>query len=435
MEVILNKQQEEAKNKIVNWFNNINDENQYFVLGGYAGTGKTFLINYIINNILNIPKESVAFVAPTGKASCVLIQKGATNAGTIHRLIYNAVEVEKTSVVNGKEIKTKKTEFIKKTESLPYKLIVVDEASMISLDIFTDLLSYGIPLLCAGDPGQLPAVGRKTDILDKPDFTLTEIVRQESDNIIVKLATMVRHKEYIPYGNYGDVIVVDKNSLSEEQYLNLLLKADQVLCGLNKTRREINLTIKKAKGLDIDKLNLKEKIMCYVNNYEKYLDEDEKYNLTNGTIGYVTECEILDDTLKVGKLRLKPDFLSEESENYLYDTGIFKTGQFTYDMHQRVYEMSDGTYKLKKFLEKKKKDENSDDYRKRVMESVLAQRNAVDEEHLVQFDTAYCISVHKSQGSEWDKVVLIDESWSFNEPEKWLYTGITRAKKKLVIIR
>ena len=86
-EVILNQQQEEAKDKIINWWKYQREEKQYFVLSGYAGTGKTFLAKYIVSKYLEIPEEKVAFIAPTGKAASVLIQRGAFNATTIHKLL------------------------------------------------------------------------------------------------------------------------------------------------------------------------------------------------------------------------------------------------------------------------------------------------------------------------------------------------------------
>ena len=117
--VQLNAQQEEAKNLIVKWFNsNPSGENLIFTLAGYAGVGKTFLIDYIINEVLKLPKNKVAFVAPTGKAASLLVQKG-NKATTIHRLVYNYVDSEKKDK-NGNAI----PKFIKKSDIPNFKISV-----------------------------------------------------------------------------------------------------------------------------------------------------------------------------------------------------------------------------------------------------------------------------------------------------------------------
>ena len=101
--------------------------------------------------------KKLHYVAPTGKAASVLVQRGASNATTIHKLIYNRIEKEYENEINGKIIKTKRFEFIKSHQFQTYKLIIVDEVSMVEKKIMEDLLSFGIPMICCGDAGQLPA--------------------------------------------------------------------------------------------------------------------------------------------------------------------------------------------------------------------------------------------------------------------------------------
>lgn len=148
MEYELNEGQSIAALAIKFWFENSSDVKQTFVLAGYAGTGKTYLIDYIIENLLNISPTDVAFITPTGKAASVLIQRGR-NASTIHRLIYNVVETEYTTKVGGKEIKCKKKSFVRKPSIPKYKLLIIDEISMVDADVMKDLLQYGIPILCS----------------------------------------------------------------------------------------------------------------------------------------------------------------------------------------------------------------------------------------------------------------------------------------------
>lgn len=434
-EIILNKQQNEAKDKILNWFQNETNKKQYFILGGYAGTGKTFLVNYIINSILEL--KNVAFIAPTGKAASVLAQRGAFNATTIHRLIYNRIETEYTSKVDGKVIKSKKVEFLKKPSISNYELIVLDETSMVSSEIMEDLLSFGRPVLCCGDPGQLPPCsGKSNGLLDNPDYTLTEIVRQESENSIVKLATKARAGLPIQYGDYGNVLVLNSENLSSGELSRLLIKADQVLCGTNQTRVAINNFIKQHMGLKIGKINNGEKVICLLNNWSLTLDEDENFFLVNGIIGSANNVLEINHEDNLTQITFTPDFSYLGTNNIIIDDSIFKNGEFTHKFHDKVYELENGNYQVKKILLPKKCYKNNDEYNKALKEYLIQKRDAVAEEQLNFFDSAYCISVHKAQGAEWDKVVVFDQSYIFGkDASKWLYTAITRAKKKLVIIK
>lgn len=92
---------------------------------------------------------------------------------------------------------------------------------------------------------QLPPILKSNGLLETPDAELTEIVRQSSDNSIIKIATMARNGEDIPDGNYGDVLVTRLDRLSEKSKKKLFLNADQVLCGKNATRRELNKIIRR----------------------------------------------------------------------------------------------------------------------------------------------------------------------------------------------
>lgn len=434
MNVILNTEQEKAKDLIVEWYNHGNkSEKQCFVLTGYAGTGKTFLITYIVHEILKLSENEVAYLAPTGKAACVLIQKGALNACTIHKLIYNRVEVISQEKIEGKIIKTKGYKFVKKPSIKNYKLIILDETSMVTKDIMNDLLSFNIPVICCGDLGQLPPIGRANDILKNPDINLTQIVRQEEGNSIIKLAEMARKGIPIQPGNYGNVIVARKELIPEASLKKALLSADQILSGKNKTSNRVNHQMKKWLGYDNTKLNVGEKVICLLNNWSEYVDSEEKYSLVNGVMGIVQDTKVLNEEEHLGVLSFKADFTDDVCESLIYDNNVFETDEFLYDFHDHVCLTDSGEYQIKKNIEKREGEDEAT-FKKRLRDFILQKKDAIYDEQLNFFNTAYCISVHKSQGSEWKKVVLFDEKDSFPEPEKWLYTGITRAKEKLLIL-
>jgi ATP-dependent exoDNAse (exonuclease V) alpha subunit len=439
MEFNLNSQQQEAAGLIEKWFETVKEtKKQVFVLSGYAGTGKTFLINIMIEKLGLKPSE-VAFGTPTGKAASVLIQRGR-DASTIHRMIYTPMDEEYEQRVGENTIRSHRVKFVKKDAIPDHKLIVLDEVSMVDEKMMGDLLSFGIPILATGDPGQLPPIQGENPLIKKPDYFLTEIVRQSMDNPIVRLATMARNKERIPYGNFGTVLVLDRRAITPENLKTLLLGADQIICGTNSSKVYLNNEVRKMKGIDVIKKKHPidgDKIMCTVNNWDIYLDEDMQFNLVNGTIGTASGCEVHDRVLNIGTLSFSPDFLEGVAvSDLLFDSGVFLNDEYTFDMHQRALVLPENRYKLKKYFSKKAETESHEEFQSRIMEMIRDSREAVEEKMINRFEYAYAISCHKSQGSEFDKVVVFDEGHIFGDSShKWLYTAITRAKNRLVIIR
>jgi exodeoxyribonuclease-5 len=404
MAIILNAEQKEAENKIKEWFSSAT--RQTFVLTGYAGTGKTSLLKHIVTETLGLcDGESAAFVTPTGKAATVLIKKGI-QASTVHRLIYQSIVEEKEVLVNGKKIKIEKLSF-RRREAIDkaIKLIVLDEASMVSDDILRDILNFGVKVILCGDDAQLPPVEGFNSYLKTPDYTLTTIVRQEKDNPIIHLSTLAREGKHIPYGNYGDkAFVISRRNFNGEQRKKLLLRAEQIICGLNRTRVQINEEVRGYRGFYGLPQN-GEKLICTLNNWEQFIDEQMKFNMVNGIIGTAIE-PFYEEAQAIGFMQFKPDFLNEVCPEALpFDAGIFMDGEYRY---------------------------RHGDYFERFNED----GEAVGAFTLNRFEYGYCISCHKSQGSEFENAIVFDESYAFKEDKnRWLYTAITRAKTKLIIVR
>ena len=393
-----------ADKLIQDWF--LHSTKQIFVLAGYAGTGKTTLLKHTVCETLGlVPDESAAFVTPTGKAANVLIRSGIT-ATTLHRLIYQSITQEQEIEVNGKKVKIEKLIF-KRRESIDksIKLIVLDEASMVSDSVLFDLMGFGVKMLLCGDNAQLPPVEGLNTYLQQPDYTLTAIVRQQLDNPIIRLSQMAREGKYIPYGKYGNSVAVNSKRLFiGERRKNYFLKADQIICGTNKTRTSINAEIRSFKKLG-QLPATDDKLICVLNNWEQYIDRDYRFNLVNGIIGTAYD-PFYDSNTGIGFMQFKPDFLDELCPEAIpFDTGIFT---------QDRYLFKHGDY-FERF------DENGE---------------PVGAFTLNRFEYGYCISCHKAQGSEYDNVIVIDESYAFKEDKnRWLYTAITRAKKKLILLR
>ncbi len=400
----LTADQSAAEKLIEDWF--LHSTKQIFVLAGYAGTGKTTLLKHVVTQTLKlVPDQSAAFVTPTGKAATVLIRSGIS-ACTLHRLIYQSIAEQKEVEVNGKKILVEKLSF-KRRESIDksIKLIVLDEASMVSDDVLFDLTEYGVKLLLCGDNAQLPPVEGSNGFMQTPDFTLRQIVRQQRDNPIILLSEMAREGKFIPYGSYsGTVAVMSKRTLVGERRKKTFLNADQIICGINKTRALINDEIRGYLGYG----NLPQsgdKLICTQNNWETFIDAEMRFNLVNGIIG-TAEDPYYGAGESIGFMQFKPEFLNEFCPDIVpFDTGIFENGAYRYkrgDYFEKLDEKGEpaGAFTLNRF------------------------------------EYGYCISCHKAQGSEFDNALIFDESYAFKEDKnRWLYTAITRAKKRLLILR
>ncbi|WP_375648637.1 ATP-dependent RecD-like DNA helicase, partial [Bartonella sp. MU70NMGDW] len=266
-----------------------------FRLFGYAGTGKTTLARYFAETV----DGSVQFAAFTGKAAQVLRSKGASNACTIHSLIYcPRGEEEVSDEVTGKKSIAPTFALNRRSAAAQAKLIIVDECSMVDEKLARDLMSFRTPILVLGDPGQLPPIsGGGFFSNGEPDFLLSEIHRQARDNPIIRLAMDVREGRDIAYGDYGEARVVTRKEVNQQ----LVLDADQVLVGVNRTRYLYNQRLRVLKGFTADYPQAGDKLVC--------LRNDPTKGLLNGSLWKVMTSQ--KETVKPSiNLLVKP----EESE-------------------------------------------------------------------------------------------------------------------------
>ncbi|MCD7729112.1 MAG: AAA family ATPase [Clostridia bacterium] len=403
MSAELTRDQVAAEKLIEKWFKT--SDRQIFVLTGYAGTGKTTLLKHVVCETLKlVPDKQAAFVTPTGKAATVLIRSGIP-ACTIHRLIYQTSTESVETELNGNVYTVEKLVF-RRRESIDkdIKLIILDEFSMVSDELLGDIIRFGTKVLLCGDDAQLPPVEGVNSFIFAADARLCEIVRQQEDNPIIALSQMAREGKFIPYGNYGNrAFVINARRTSPESRKRLLLKADQIICGTNKTRKKINDEVRLYMGRE-GLPAAGDKLICTLNNWEQFIDLDMQFNMVNGIIGTVQSVRYAGDS--IGFMTFKPDFLDEECPDELpFDSGIFTEGYYRYK-HGDYFEKFD--------------DEG----------------NPEGAFTLNRFEYGYCISCHKAQGSEFGSAIVFDEGYAFKEDKaRWLYTAVTRAKEKLIIIR
>ncbi|NWG71196.1 MAG: AAA family ATPase [Parvularculaceae bacterium] len=339
---------------------------QVFRLFGYAGAGKTTLARHIAENA----GGEVAFAAFTGKAAHVMRQKGCAGASTIHALIYRPTDQSEEGELM----------FSLRRDAPASKadLVIIDECSMVDAELGRDLLSFGKPVLVLGDPAQLPPVkggGFFTEA--EPDFMLTEIHRQAADNPIIRMSMDIREGREPEEADGDRVRLLSRREIGPE----MILAADQVLVGTNRTRRRYNERIRELRGFSGAAPEAGEKLVCLRNNKQK--------GLLNGGIWSVREQ--------------KPP---------------------RGDRARLVVEPEDGGKAVRISVPLQCFTEGPETVPFEV-------RRSADE-----FDFGYALTVHKSQGSQWDNVVLFDESYAFQDARaRWLYTGITRAAERLTLVR
>lgn len=374
-DIILTKKQSEGLKIAVGRYKN---REPYTYIAGFAGTGKSTLVQYIIEE-LNISENDIAYCAYTGKASLVLQQKGCPGATTAHKLLYHTRELPDGTFEHSP----------KKHPDEPLKLIIVDEVSMLEKEQWDILMQWGIPVICLGDPFQLPPIHEDNGVLQHPHIFLDEVMRQAQDSEIIRLSMDIREGRYLEKFKGQDVRVVSKDTITDR----LLITADAVLCGKNVTRYDLNRRMRKAIWGEqyIDEPINGDKCIC-LKNYWNVGD------LTNGTVGRVSNIIKKDDATLGTKMIA--DFEVDNSSWFprlSMDYKIFTEGKPT---------VNKDNWKM---------------YPKEIRP--------------MEFDYAYAITVHKSQGSEYSKVVVFNEYLGGDRDywRRWLYTAVTRASEKLVV--
>jgi exodeoxyribonuclease-5 len=391
--ILTNKQQEGLNIAVARY----KAKERWTCISGYAGSGKTTLVRFIINALQVNPEEDVAYIAFTGKAAQVLRQKGCPNAMTAHRLLYYSKPTP-----SGRFIYTPRP-------SIPYKIVVVDEVSMLSKELWELLLSHKVYIIACGDPGQLPPVSKDacTDILDHPHIFLDEIMRQAQESEIIRLSMDIREGRPIEYTKGNEIQVIPGSEIVGGMYL----WADQIITATNNARFQINALMREAANRG-PQPEIGDKIICNRNCWD-ISDMSETNALVNGTIGYITN---------INAINYMYPHRSLATPVPLFQTS-FKTeyGDEFIDVPIDQLTILDN----KKFLTPQQ-------------EYLFFKSPQLKMEPMpIEFNYGYAITCHRSQGSQWDKVLVLEEKFPFDREEhkRWLYTAVTRAAEKLVLVR
>ena len=261
---------------------------------------------------------------------------------------------------------------------------------MVGGKIGEDLLSYGLPMVVLGDLKQLPPVMASRMFLTHPDITLTEIMRQEKDSPIIYLSQLATNGIPIQYGVYGnnECVVIRKNELTDDH----LRESDIVICGTNAMRDIINKYIReRIQNIHSNRITTGDKLVCRQNKWAVKLNED--IALVNGLIGYVEDVYI-DGGPHDMLINFRPEF-----EDYKYFNKVAINHSYP-------------------FLP----------YEQRLRQNIRFMNGTA-------FEFGNAITCHLSQGSQYDTVLVYVENYTNSLYfRQWLYTAITRAKKRLILV-
>lgn len=393
MSIILTKKQEEGLKVAIQRFL---DGEKYTVISGYAGTGKSTLVKFIVQSLPGInPDTDVVYATFTGKAAQVLMSKGNQNAMTLHRLLYESIPKPDGTFLHRPRL------------SVDFPIVVVDEVSMAPKDMMELLFLHNCYVICLGDPFQLPPIDKNSDnhLLDSPHVFLDEVMRQAKESEIIRMTMDIRDGVKLEDFDGKDVKIYNQSALNT----GMLLWADQIICATNRTRIQINNNIRDLLGRG----NMPEdgdKVICLRNYWDNWADNGDY--LVNGTIGYLKNVYSSFNAIPYffggGLIDItRADFISDTDADYgnlQMDTKEILTGERCLD-NKTIYRLM----------------------RSRKFASLVP----------YEFTYGYCITCWKAQGSQWGKVLVIEEAFPFDieTHQRFIYTAATRAIEKLVLIR
>lgn len=370
----------------------------YTCIAGYAGTGKSTLIKFIIA-ALDLHPEEVCYVAYTGKAAQVLRQKGCPNAVTAHKLLYKAKPMP-----NGSYKFEPKTSLEEE-----YSIIVVDEISMLPKTMWERLLTHRVHVIAMGDPFQLPPIDTDSDnhVLDKPHVFLDEIMRQAAESEIIRLSMHIREgKPISEFKASGQQVLIYR---PDELVTGMYEWADQIICATNATRNQINMDMRNIKGFGPEPA-VGDKIISLRNQWEFFSNGSDPSPLTNGSIGTISNTDL--------KSVWVPKYINSQPVDFLYTTMVDENGD-RFDYIPVDYKaLTTGTKALT----------GQQEYQMRKLKKCP--------DPPFEFSYAYAITCHKAQGSEWPNILVFEERFPFDKEDhaRWLYTAVTRAENKLVLV-
>lgn len=457
----LNGDQKKAFDELKDFIHDKNDDNIY-VLKGWAGTGKTYCVSFLVRYVLDViyPNKNwykIAVTGPTNKSVRVIKKTtGIKNARVTFQTIHKLLGLTERITSDGQQEFVNQGDFepqIKKT-----KLLIIDEVSMLNDDLFHEILRYrsDIKIICMGDPAQIPPVGKRDCIpfMDEllemygiKTLELKTIMRQKGDNPIIDTSVLIRTDLENPYietgieSNLNDrgegIEFLNLNSSSIRESFNDILslyfnseefKEDpeysKIIAWRNKTVEKMNQLVRKVIYGD-------ESIGSKILLGEKLIANNPIIEMSQ--ILFNTNDEFTVDKFEIKKEKVR--VADEEGTLKYYETGV----TFLNDEDKKVtyfidilHEDSESYFfvlanKLKKIaIEKRGKEKSWIKYYDFI-------RRFADVSY------AYSITAHKSQGSTYTTAFVLEDDIDVNpnvvERNRIKYTAYTRSSKKLYVLK
>ncbi len=420
-----------------------------FLLMGYAGTGKTTIIQSLAKTVRKYGYRTV-LIAPTGRAAKVLAKYSRRKAYTVHRQIYKQVQNPYSGNIEFKQRKN----YQKKA------VFMVDEASMISHEdesgdrtMLLDLLEYVFEhpdnkLVIIGDRAQLPPVGHSLSValnaeilrhaygLSVSEFELTQVVRQQKRKGILHNATVLRntlHAENplqdLDTQNYSDIYRMQFSKIKQGlsyAYLKYGLQQTLLICASNQEATRYNQQIRQDILHRQHELEVGDLLMVVRNNYRALPKSSKVGFLANGELVEVIkvqedECQF---SFRFVTLKLKlvdhprqPPFESKVMTKTLHSSSPALSNEDNKQLYDAVAEHYADIPQKSKQLKAIRKD---------------PYLNAL------QVKYAYALTCHKAQGGQWP-VIFVDPGYLKQRQQsletlRWLYTACTRATQELYLI-
>ena len=448
----LNKNQELALDYIISFIEN-KKNNNIFLLKGYAGTGKTFIISNIVKNLWKV-KKSVVLLAPTGRSAKVISSYCNKEAYTVHKEIFYTKNNFSGSL-----------EFTLKINKHKNTLFVIDEASMISTNrndgvgLFSQSLldnivkyvysGFKCKLLIIGDTAQLPPVKSEISYALDSEFLeneyekevisveLTDVIRQQKESGILSYATSIRNKIEnncfddisFDFNPFKDIINVEDGehlmNLIQDSYNKYGVEETAIIVRSNKRANLYNKAIRDKILTNENLINVGDLLMVIKNNYFWLNNKKDIGFIANGDIIKIEEIFEIKNIygFKFAEVRISmvdyPKIRPFETVLIL-DSLYINSPALDFNTMNKLYQEV-----LKDYMNVKTK------YKRHLAVKNNSFFNAL------QVKFAYSFTCHKSQGGQWSSIFL-EFPYLPNGMDKdffrWLYTAITRSKNKLHLI-
>lgn len=293
-------------------------------------------------------------------------------------------------------------------------IIIVDEVSMLPKNLWNLLCSHNVYIIALGDPMQLPPIEKDQNngILEHPHIFLDEVMRQAQESEIIRLSMHVREGKPLytfPKSNINqEVMIIRPFEVTD----GMMLWADQIICATNNTRKNLNFHVRKILEYPEEHPVEGDKVINLHNEWETL----SSYNnpLTNGVIGQIKKYETINYAYPYA-LRRKPTCINLLKMDITGDEVNETFSGLVADYNELLTGVPSFSGK----------------------EEYLLQRRYKKEPFPLHFNYGYAITCWKAQGSEWNKILGYEENFPYTAEEhtKYLYTLITRAQNRLVLVR